>query len=186
LNQQLKARIKQLSPTIAGAISVAIGIIALTGWVFHIAFLKSFGLGLIAMNPVTAFVVMLAGGALVLLSDRKANRRRRLWGRVLAGIATTVGVSRLLCIWYGCGCGNVLDRWVFGCRFLHAPTPTESIDIRTALNMVLAGSALLLLDIQTRRGHRPAEALSAVSGTIAILGLIAYSYNLIGYYTTPD
>jgi hypothetical protein len=52
--------------------------------------------------------------------------------------------------------------------------------------MLLAGSALLLLDIQTRRGHRPAEALSAVSGIMAILGLIAYSYNLIGYYMTPD
>jgi hypothetical protein len=61
LNRQLKARIKQLSPAIAGAISVAIGIVALTGWAFHIALLKSFGLGLIAMNPVTAFVVMLAG-----------------------------------------------------------------------------------------------------------------------------
>ena len=67
-----------------------------------------------------------------------------------------------------------------------APTPTESIDIKTALNMLLAGSALLLLDIQTRRGHRPAEALSAVSGTIAILGLVAYSYNLIGYYMMPN
>lgn len=137
------------------------------------------------MNPVTAFVVMVAGGGLVLLSDRQATRRRRLWGRVLAGIAAAVGVSRLLCIWYGCGCENVLDRWVFGCRFQHGPTHTESIDIKTALNMLLAGSALLSLDIQTRRGHRPAEALSAVSGTIAILGLVAYSYNLIAYYPTP-
>ena len=117
------------------------------------------------MNPVTAFVVMLAGGALILLSDRQANRGRRLWGRVLAGIAAAVGVSRLLCIWYGCGCDNVLDHWVFGCRFPHGPTPIESIGIRTALNMLLAGSALLLLDIQTRRGHRPAEALSAISGS---------------------
>ena len=185
MNQQRKARIKQLSPAIAGAISVAIGIIALTGWAFHIELLKSFGLGLIAMNPVTAFVVMLAGGALVLLSNRQANRRRRLWARGLAGIAAAVGVSRLLCIWYGCGCGNVLDRWVFGCRFQHAATHTESIDIKTALNMLLAGSALLLLDVRTRRGHRPAEALSAVSGIFAILGLVAYSYNLIAYFTTP-
>ena len=137
------------------------------------------------MNPVTAFVVMVAGVALVLLSDRKGDRRRRLWGRVLAGIAAAVGVLRLLCIWYGCGCGNVLDRWVFGCRFQLAPTHTESIDIKTALNILLAGSALLLLDVQTRRGHRPAETLSAVSGTIAILGLVAYSYNLIAYYMTP-
>ncbi len=185
MNQQLKARIKQLSPAIAGAISVAIGIIALTGWAFHIALLKSFGLGLIAMNPVTASVVMLAGGALVFLSDRQANRRRRLWGRVLAGIAAAVGLSRLLCIWYGCGCGNILDRWVFGCRFQHAPTHTESIDIQTALNILLAGLALILLDVQTRRGHRPAEALSAVSGIIAILALVAYCYNLIAYYMTP-
>jgi hypothetical protein len=69
LNQQLKARIKELSPAIAGASSIAIGIIALTGWALHIELLRSFGLGLIAMNPVTAFVVMLAGGALILLSD---------------------------------------------------------------------------------------------------------------------
>ena len=185
MNQQLKARFKRLSPTIAGAISVAIGTIALAGWAFHIELLKSFGLGLIAMNPVTAFVVIVAGVALVLLSDRQAHHRRRLWGRVLAGIAATLGVMRLLCIWYGCGCRNVLDRWVFGCRFQHGPTHTESIDIKTALNILLAGSALLLLDIQTRRGRRPAEALSAVSGTIAILGLVAYSYNLIAYYMTP-
>jgi signal transduction histidine kinase len=185
LNQQLKARIKQLSSAIAGAISVAIGVLALTGWAFQITLLKSFGLSSIAMNPVTAFVVILAGGALVLLSDRRANRQRKLWGRVLAGIAAAVGVLRLLCIWYGCGCGNVLDRWVFGCPFQHGFTHTESIDIKTALNMLLAGSALLLLDVQTRRGHRPAEALSAASGTIALLGLVAYSYNLIAYYTTP-
>ena len=92
LNQQLKARIKELSPAIAGAISIAIGIIALSGWALHIEFLRSFGLGLIAMNPVTAFVVMLTGGALILLSDRQANRPRRLWGRILAGIAASVGV----------------------------------------------------------------------------------------------
>jgi signal transduction histidine kinase len=185
LNQQLKARIKQLLPATAGVISIAIGIIALAGWAFHIELLKSFALGLIAMNPVTAFVVMLAGGALVLLSDRQANRRRKLCGRILAGIAGAVGVLRLLCIWYGCGCGNVLDRWVFGCRFQHAPTHTESIDIKTALNILLTGSALLLLDVQTRRGRRPAEAFSAISGIIAILGLVAYSYNLIAYYMTP-
>ena len=185
MNQQLKAHIKQISPAIAGAISIVIGIIVLTGWAFHIALLKTLGLGSIAVNPVTAFVVILAGGTLVLLSDRHASHRRILWGRVLAGIATAVGVSRLLCIWYGCGCGNFLDRWVFGCRFQLGPTHTESIDIKTALNMLLAGSALLLLDVQTRRGHRPAEALSAVSGTIAILGLVAYSYNLIAYYPTP-
>ena len=142
-NQQLKARIKGLSPAIAGAISVAIGITALIGWAFHITLLKSFGLGLIAMNPVTAFIVTVAGGALVLLSDRQANRRRRLWGRVLAGIAAAVGLSRLLCIRYGCGCGNILDRWIFGCRFQHAPTHTESIDIQTALNILLAGLALV-------------------------------------------
>src|SRR5689334_6454656 len=58
LNQQLKARIKQLSSAIAGAISVAIGVLALTGWAFQITLLKSFGLSSIAMNPVTAFVVI--------------------------------------------------------------------------------------------------------------------------------
>ncbi|MDP9005271.1 MAG: ATP-binding protein, partial [Verrucomicrobiota bacterium] len=57
---------------------------------------------------------------------------------------------------------------------------------RTALSLVVTGASLLLLDLQTSRGRRPSESLSAILAAISILALVGYSYGLIGYYTTAN
>jgi PAS domain S-box-containing protein len=47
----------------------------------------------------------------------------------------------------------------------------------TALGFVVLGLALLLLDTETRRGHRPAQPLSLVAGLIAMMAICGYIYH---------
>ena len=52
----------------------------------------------------------------------------------------------------------------------------------TAFNFLLLGSALLLLDVNNRRGHRPADFLSSVSLISALLSVIGYAYAVPSFY----
>lgn len=56
---------------------------------------------------------------------------------------------------------------------------------RDAIDLVLLGCSLLLLDYQTRRGRRPAEFLCLAAAILATLALVGYCYGLIAYYRTP-
>ena len=56
----------------------------------------------------------------------------------------------------------------------------------TALNFVLVGIALLLLEVKTRRGHRPAQLLALTAGFVSMLALIGYAYGSTSFYGVPS
>jgi signal transduction histidine kinase len=56
--------------------------------------------------------------------------------------------------------------------------------VRSAIGFVLTGASLLLIEVRSRRGIRPAELLSGISAIIAFLALFGYSYHLIALYRT--
>lgn len=129
------------------------------------------------MHPVTAIGIIAAGFALVLLSNPVGTRLRKTAARILATTAAAIGCARLVAILFR------VDL-----HFFNFPTtygPTETIVYRTALNLLLTGAALLLLDVRRRGVARLSQLLAALSALIAVLGLVAYSYDLIGYYMTP-
>jgi hypothetical protein len=182
LNPQPIAKTTRRSPIIAAAITGGIATTVLVGWTFQIDALKSFGPGLPAMNPVTACCLLLASAALALLHPRDAGTTPTRLAYLLAVIVTAVGALKVTAIISGWSLP--LDEWLWPSELAGTDGPPIRIPIRTALNFVLVGSALLLLDVQTRRGRRPAELLSAACAMIAFLALIAYSYGIVVYYRT--
>ena len=64
--------------------TLSIALLVLIGWNFDIEIFKSVIPGLTPMNPTTALLFILAGGALWLLQTGRANPWRRGMGRALA------------------------------------------------------------------------------------------------------
>ncbi len=184
MKPQETTRIAQGTSLVTSGLAIAIALAVLIGWIFHFEVLKRFIPGSIAMNPVTAFCLVAAGISLLLLRGRDTGQTQKLIGQAAAGLVLLAGALRLISIFSG---GNLgMERWLVSDSSGDGTGPTDQLVLRTVLSFLITGASLLLLDVQTRRGRRPAEILSAVTAVIAILALVGYSYGLIGYYTTPN
>jgi signal transduction histidine kinase len=167
---------------LASSLASAIALLVLIGWTLGSERLKAFAPGLPVMNPVTAFCLVLASAALVLLSPRDLSGPRRVIGRLLAAIVLAMSATKLVAM--SAGLNVPVDSWLFSDALNEARIPSR-MALRSAIDLALASLALLLLDVRTRRGFRPAELLSVASGTIAFLALFGYSYGLITLYRLP-
>ena len=155
----------------ASAVSVLlIPCTALTGWVLHNEILKRVLPGLVVMNPVTALCFVLAGLSLWLRWSATGEARRSPVGQTCAVVI--LGLSLLVLTRYLFGWHITIDEMLFP-RALAG----NQMAVTTAVDFVLLGSALLLLDVQTRRG-RPAQLLALVAGLIALAALIGYAYSI--------
>jgi signal transduction histidine kinase/CheY-like chemotaxis protein len=164
---------------VTACVAAAIPAMALLGWAIHSERLKAFIPGLPVTNPASAVCLMAAAFSLLLLLPGKAARKRTIAGRCLAAAVVVAGLGKILSLSFGWDWP--IDRWLFPESIDVARIPSR-IPVRTAIDLVLVGGALLLLEARTRRGLRPAEILSALSAVIALLALIGYSYGLIALY----
>jgi PAS domain S-box-containing protein len=160
-----------------------IGSLVLVGWTFDLAVLRSFDPGLTSMKANTAVAFMLTGISLWL---SQAKRTRFRLGRCVAwGSASLVAVLGLLTlVEYVSGWNLGIDQLLFA----ELSGAVQTIDPgrmapNTALNFLLIGLALLLLDVQTRRGHRPAQYLIGLEGIIATVALVGYVYGTSALYS---
>jgi len=151
----------------AGVVVGLIGVVVLIGWVFGIQGLKSFAADSVAMRPLNAVLFILAGGAVIRATTKKApDALIFLFASILVlGGGMKVVVS------------------VFGLDFPLSRLLVRDGAMMTAINFILCGSALLLLDVETRRGFRPAQVFIIVTGLIALLVLIGYSYRVLPLYS---
>jgi PAS domain S-box-containing protein len=160
-----------------------IGSLVLVGWTCDIAVLKSFHPGLISMKANTAVAFMLTGISLWL---SQAKRTRFRLGRYAAGgSASLVAALGLLTLM------EYVSGWNLGIDQLLFTEPSGAVRTidpgrmapNTALNFLLIGLALLLLDVQTRRGHRLAQHLIGLEGIIAVAALVGYIYGASRLYS---
>ncbi len=184
LGQQNTLRAARIGGLIASAVSIAIPAFVLVGWAFGIAPLRRFVTGFVSMNPVTACCLIAAGVSLFLLRDPDASKQRKRIGQILAAVVAAVGAAKLLAI--ASGWSFPIDQWLFATQLTAPDEPRNRIAFRTGISLVLAGSALLLLDVRTRRGRRPTEFLATIIAIIAALALFAYCYGLFVYYKTDE
>ena len=162
----------------ASLFSIAVGILSIIGLTFHIAVFKS----VIPRQPVikmnTAVCLVLLG--LCLWMMRKIDRRPRIAGlcaRITAGVVALVGLSSLM---------EHLFHWNLGIDELlfHESAPDAFFSARpglmafvTALDLLLLGLALLLLDRSVSwrsRRHWPAQPLASATAILAIVGLLDF------------
>ncbi|HWQ70002.1 MAG TPA: GAF domain-containing protein [Patescibacteria group bacterium] len=163
-------------PHAASAGAIVAGGLVLTGWWFDVEILKASAPGFPTMHANTALAFVLIGISLWLLRAESTDGWRR---RVAQVCAATVALMGLLTL------SEYLFGWDLGIDQLlvtELQTLTESHHapgrpaFASALNFLLLGGALLLLDVKTRRGYQPAEHVAVAVSAMAFLILVAYLY----------
>ncbi|MDQ6861626.1 MAG: ATP-binding protein [Verrucomicrobiota bacterium] len=184
LQQNRSSRLARVASHVAAGLVIAIGLTVLAGWFFRMPVLRHFVPGYVSMNPVSACCFLALGVSLLLLFPRNPSLSRKRTGEILAAIVALIGAVRLIAVATGWRSG--IDQWLFTGELIGLGEPASRIATRTALNFVLSGLALLLLNFRTARGRRPTEWLCIIASVIAFLALIGYSYGLFLYYKAPD
>ncbi len=165
----------------ASVVVVVIGALVLVGWLLHVQVLKSSAPHLIAMNPLTAILFILSGFAL--LQATAAGKKSS--NKVVVICATLVllgGAMKIAeCIF---DFDLNFDQLLFH-RAVSMPGPhgSSEIALNTAIGFICSGAALLVLDVETRQGFRPAQVLLLAVGLIALLALIGYAYRVLPLYS---
>jgi signal transduction histidine kinase len=160
---------------------ILIGGLVLVGWLLHVQILKSVGRGFIAMNPFTALLFIIAGFALIRAGQR--SRKRPDIIVMICGIIIILGgLTKVAECAFGFDLN--LDQMLFQ-RQVNSGGPygPNEIAMNTALSFVCCGAALLLLDMQTKSGIRPAQTFIIMEGLLALLALIGYGYRVLPLYS---
>ncbi|MBZ0169548.1 MAG: GAF domain-containing sensor histidine kinase [Kofleriaceae bacterium] len=174
-SHQLASRFRWI-PHAASASAVAVGGLVLVGWWLDVGILKAPLPEYPAMMANTALAFVLIGVALWLLRTASTSGRGRRLSRICASIVALIGLltlSEYLFVWdLGIGRLPATDFQAPAGPY-HVP---GRIAFASALNFVVLGAALLLLDVKIRGDYRPAEHLAVTVAAIALLTLVAYLY----------
>ena len=170
--------------TIAAAssfLATLIGVLVLIGWRFDVEALKRFIPGLTAMNPATAIGFICSGCALGLVATQPDLALARRLAIALAAVTALLGAARVLAVGglYDAG----VDRLLFNGKLLTADfgRPNQ-MALNTAVNFLLLGAALMIIDRPLRRFRWPAQLLALSAAMTALLALMGYAYGLRSFY----
>ncbi|HWC58377.1 MAG TPA: ATP-binding protein [Verrucomicrobiae bacterium] len=160
---------------------ILVGSLVLIGWLLHVQVLKSALPGLIAMNPLSALLFIFTGCALLRAGNR-ARKRPDLLVLILGVIVLLGGATKIAECFFSFDLD--LDQILFHRQVNSAgPYGPNEIAMNTALSFVCCGLALLLLDVQTKGGYRPAQGFILIVGLMALLALIGYGYRVLPLYS---
>jgi serine phosphatase RsbU (regulator of sigma subunit) len=156
------------------------GVVVLAGWALDLPLLQSIRPDVVTMKANTALAFFLAGLSLVLLYKEPSGQRRRIV-QVCATAVLAVGTLTL---------GEYLTGRDFGIDQLLFPDTLSVFAIsdpgrmapQSALNFILTGLALLLLDVRTARGRPPVQFLALLAAFVAVQALIGYAFGARGFF----
>jgi PAS domain S-box-containing protein len=172
------ARFGTLFSLCAGLIAAAVGLVVLLGWRFDIDGLKSVFPGLATMKANTALAFALAGSALALLSKPSMSGEFRARLGFALSIAVTL-IAALTLAEYLARVDLGIDQLLFADAVKSiGVTHPGRMAIATAAALLLIGAALLTMDVESRRGIRPAEWFALASALICFVVLLGYLYGL--------
>jgi signal transduction histidine kinase len=152
---------------------VAMSCVVLLGWTLGLPALVRAAPGMVAMNPLTAVALLMAGISLHCSTPAAlpGTRRSRL-GQILGLTIALVGALKL---------AEFLGA-DFGLDQIPGSLAGNELAPNTALNFLFCGLALSLLDYETRVGLRPAQPLFLLAGLVSMLALIGYAYRVLSLY----
>ncbi len=170
-----------LSQAASGVVVVVAGAV-LVGWALDVASLKGVLPGLVTMKPNTALAFVLSGVSVWLSSGGGPGRTRTAQRRIALACAVVVAVIGLLTlVEYLTGLDLGIDQRLYaespGAVGTFAPgrmAPT------TALNFLMIGLALVLLDARVPR--ELVALLVLGTGAIGLLSLVGYVYGVTALY----
>jgi two-component system, sensor histidine kinase and response regulator len=155
----------------------------LVGWTLDVGVFGPILPGPVAMNPLSAIGLLLAGLSAWLLQDERAEGRERWISRVCAVVVALVGLIRLIQVLFGLEPG--IDQILFPGRLVSEAALTgfpNRMAFDTALALVLIGGALLFLDRRTRRGLWVSQYLALTVFVFSVLAFAGYVYGVANLY----
>ncbi len=156
---------------------MALGVLVLAGWVFRVDAIKRIHPHLVAMKANTAACLLLAGAALSLLCDEDASALKRTIARVFAVGIAIVGALTIIQDVTGLDFG--IDLLLFPESQAEAGRSIPGrMNPASAVNFILLGFALLLLDAAPTRIWTPAQVCSLGTMAFTFLIFLAYFYDL--------
>ncbi len=157
--------------------TIAIGFSGIVGWTLGISILKSLFPGFIEIKANTAFCLTALGCSLCLLAKPHATSRQKKVGTALSILCMALGAATLL--EYICSIDFGIDQLIFSeAPGAVATTFPNRMAPQSALNFVLKGLSLLLLDWETRKGRRPSQYIALFTAIAPIQAFISYSYGI--------
>lgn len=169
------ARLNEVSKLIA-LLSVVVGVMVIFGWLFDIAVLTTIVPGLPAIKFNSALSFIFAGASLWLLNQPSPAAAAA--GRACGAATALLGLLTLS--QYPLGSDIGIDELFVADPTGEGPFPGRS-SIPGALNFLLLGSALLLMDVKIA-GWRPTEWLALAAAFDAFLSFLGYTYNIVQLY----
>lgn len=162
-----------------------VGCAVLAGWALGVTSLRSIVPGLPEMVPNTALLFVLAGVALLSRGMERSGEKKASVNLIVSAAALVIVVVGMLTLaQYLFALDLRLDRLL-----LPRSEPVGDASIfpgrmspHTAFNFLLAGGALLLTDIETRRGIRPTEFFALMIASVSFVALIGYVYGVTALY----
>ncbi len=172
----------RVAPAAAALFTFVLGCSVLFGWIAGIGFLRSVLPQWATMRVNTALCFLLSGAALWLL--RQPETAGSMAPRPVRWIASAVGLTGLI----------ALGEYAVQKDIIHQPSLTAMVSALDASNMgrmapatafsfLFTGLAFLSLDVETRRGLRPAQILPLIPAALSVLTLIGYLYGVPSRYT---
>ena len=182
---QLRVVCRNLS-RIAACVGIVVGASTLVGWIGDLTFLKSVFSGGAPMKPNTALCFMLTSIALLLScgdsnwSEQRTNLMCRI-ARAAALIAALIGALTLVEEATGISFG--IDNLLFPDALATTYKARGGrMTIAAALGFLSLGSALLLVDVELFRKHRPSQYLAIITTSIGAIALLGYIYGVHALY----
>ena len=163
---------------LAGQLLILAGGTVLFGWLIDNQVLMRVLPSLVSMNPLSAVCFVMAGLILALCGPAGGNSSpwQRRCGNGLASVLIAVGTLKLL----DCGLGWDLgiDQLLFRRKLaLDSVALSNRMAPNTAVNFVLSGTVLLLLNRREGAKSKMAQNLSLIVGFQALLALLGYIYS---------
>lgn len=165
--------------TYSAATSIFVFIIAslaLLGWHFDISYLKRPIPELVAMNPMSAFALLLSGLSLLLHIQTPEKRLLVLAGKACAVVVGLIGILKLVSIFSGIDVS--VDQWLY--RQKVAQDMLGSLPNRmppnAAANFVFVAITLILLKHKDHRITAVSNFLILFTAFISLLSIVGYAY----------
>jgi signal transduction histidine kinase len=177
----LRCRLFSLFTAIA---TIMIGFLVLIGWALDLIVLKSVLSGMSPMKPNTAVCFVLLGSALYLLQfhDLAAQgMRQKRSAQIAAGLAAVVGLATLAEYVLAVDLG--IDRLLFHHAVAEYPGiyPGRMAPV-SALEFVILGASLLLMDAPAQRAPRLFQYLALTGTVLGLIALLGYAYGIPELY----
>src|SRR5215212_1728820 len=163
-------------------VAMLVGCVALLGWTLDAGALGRVLPGPVAMNPLSAVGLVLAGAS-AWLQEGWAGRRAGRVALVCAAVVACVGLLRLVQVLFGLEPG--IDRILFPGRLTSEAAFTgfsNRMAFDTALGFVLLGVSLFWLDGRNRLVRKISQYAALAVLVLSVLAFAGYLYGVANLY----